>query len=262
MSNGFTLWDWISEHSEKFSAPSMKEASADFIYKLGELGCSFVALAGGPETCKVQYEIFGHEGKLFDPSQELSVATLENVNVTDPKLHYFVRNSIKTVTERDFLSLDPVNFPIVLQTPTLFGGSPWQTVLSVPYWNTEGNPKRLVVCSQDILSIPQKQKIHFLITLFRQCRLAYSEPKRELSSFSLKQIECLYLAARGQNLSEIAWRLNISPRTVRYHLERARENYGYATTQQAVVQAAKDFGFFSIGLTRRLAFDKNRFRRK
>jgi DNA-binding CsgD family transcriptional regulator len=49
--------------------------------------------------------------------------------------------------------------------------------------------------------------------------------------------------ARGKSIEDICHILKLTPKAVKYHLAKARDRYGYATTMQTVVRAAQDYGF-------------------
>lgn len=60
---------------------------------------------------------------------------------------------------------------------------------------------------------------------------------------SSREVECLQWLASGKTLFEAAIILGISERTLRYHINNARDRLGVATTIQAVVAAALTYGF-------------------
>jgi DNA-binding CsgD family transcriptional regulator len=55
---------------------------------------------------------------------------------------------------------------------------------------------------------------------------------------SRREIETLQWAARGKSRTDTAQIMGISPRTVKFHLERAMRKFDVATTRQAVLRAA------------------------
>ena len=65
-------------------------------------------------------------------------------------------------------------------------------------------------------------------------------PAQPLSS---REIECLHWLAAGKTISESAIILGISERTLRFHVNNARERLGVATTTQAIVAATLKHGF-------------------
>ena len=62
-------------------------------------------------------------------------------------------------------------------------------------------------------------------------------------ALSRREIECLRWLAAGKTLQEAAMILDISERTLRFHIANARKRLGVATTMQAVVAAALRYGF-------------------
>lgn len=65
----------------------------------------------------------------------------------------------------------------------------------------------------------------------------------EEPALSRREIECLQWLAAGKTLQEAAIILDISERTLRFHIANARTRLGVATTMQAVVAAALRYGF-------------------
>jgi DNA-binding CsgD family transcriptional regulator len=56
---------------------------------------------------------------------------------------------------------------------------------------------------------------------------------------SARQLECLALASRGLNATEIGRRLGISPRTVEHHLAKLCDRLGVRTRVQALAIAVR-----------------------
>lgn len=65
----------------------------------------------------------------------------------------------------------------------------------------------------------------------------------ESTALSSREVECLQWLASGKTLFEAATILGISERTLRYHINNARERLGVTTTVQAIVAAALTYGF-------------------
>ncbi len=59
-------------------------------------------------------------------------------------------------------------------------------------------------------------------------------------SLTTRECTVLRLAALGRTHAQIASECAMRPGEVRYHLDKVRERYGFATTIQAIVKAAKD----------------------
>jgi DNA-binding CsgD family transcriptional regulator len=75
--------------------------------------------------------------------------------------------------------------------------------------------------------------------------LAVSQPVPDLA-LSRRERECLVLAARGQTAAEIGRSLEISERTVTFHLTNARKKLGTASSPHAVVRAVS-LGLIAAG---------------
>lgn len=61
------------------------------------------------------------------------------------------------------------------------------------------------------------------------------------------QLECIRWAVAGKTASEISTLTKLTVHTVRYHLAQARIRYGYATIQQTLVRAARDYNLDPLG---------------
>ncbi|MEL7546142.1 MAG: helix-turn-helix transcriptional regulator [Pseudomonadota bacterium] len=70
-----------------------------------------------------------------------------------------------------------------------------------------------------------------------------AQNQSDAAPLSGREIECLQWLAAGKTLSESATILGISERTLRFHVNNARERLGVATTTQAIVAATLKHGF-------------------
>lgn len=66
------------------------------------------------------------------------------------------------------------------------------------------------------------------------CRVRHGDRRIGGVTLSSRQFECLKWAARGKSATDIGSILNISPRTVAFHIESAKAKLGVRTTTQAV----------------------------
>ena len=64
------------------------------------------------------------------------------------------------------------------------------------------------------------------------------------------QIECIEWAVAGKTVEDISKITGLSVHTVRYHMEQAKIRYGYATIQQTLVRAARDYNLDPLGRSR------------
>ncbi len=88
-----------------------------------------------------------------------------------------------------------------------------------------------------------------------RCHLAISEqtpeteyPILKTAALTPRQLEIFRWWAAGKTLDEIATIVGIKRRTVRYHMERVRDSYGYSTVQQAGVRIARDHNLDPLGV--------------
>lgn len=73
-----------------------------------------------------------------------------------------------------------------------------------------------------------------------------SETSNTQTALSKRELQCLQWLAAGKTYSEAATILEVSERTLRFHVGNARQKLGVSTTMQAVVAAAIHFGFDPI----------------
>lgn len=71
--------------------------------------------------------------------------------------------------------------------------------------------------------------------------------KHGTSVLTPTQIEVFRWWVAGKTLSEIATIMGMKRRTVRYHMERVRNIYGYSTIQQTGVRVAQEYGLDPMG---------------
>ena len=76
------------------------------------------------------------------------------------------------------------------------------------------------------------------VIVARLSRVARNDVWSRLVDLSDREIECLTWSARGKTSSEIAQILDLSKRTVDFHIENARRKLNVATRIEAVVKAA------------------------
>ena len=63
--------------------------------------------------------------------------------------------------------------------------------------------------------------------------------ERRDMALTVREIECVSLAARGKRSKEIAWELSLGEQTVNFHLSRARLKLRASNTTEAVMRAAE-----------------------
>lgn len=163
----------------------------------------------------------------------------------DARVHRWVARQRDLICREDFLSQDEGTYTCFLNLPCDFGRAPWLTKLSVPVrGDRRGASIGLASAEPFELFQDRLADVRFLAELY--CTL---QGDRDFDgpddvdtrpALSSQQIACLRWAAAGKTYVDISEILGISTRTVRYHLETARERYGFATVTQTVVQAAKD----------------------
>ncbi|WP_454634475.1 response regulator transcription factor [Bradyrhizobium cenepequi] len=96
-------------------------------------------------------------------------------------------------------------------------------------------PERVLAGSGDIV---QLVGIYFHTHLSERT-IATSVAVEDAATLSQRERQCLAWAARGKTLAEAAVLMDITPRTVAFHLENARRKLGAVTIAHAVAQAVR-----------------------
>jgi DNA-binding CsgD family transcriptional regulator len=78
-----------------------------------------------------------------------------------------------------------------------------------------------------------------MIISARLSRVTRNEIGAQQTDLSDREIEALTWVARGKTSAEIARILNLSKRTIDFHIDNAREKLGAVTRIQAVIKAAQ-----------------------
>ncbi len=92
--------------------------------------------------------------------------------------------------------------------------------------------------ADDYVTKPIDFDILGMIITARLARVARNPVWHERIHLSEREVEALTWAARGKTSAEIAQILNLSKRTVDFHMDNAREKLGVSTRIQAVIKAA------------------------
>ncbi len=134
-----------------------------------------------------------------------------------------------------------------------FGEMAWCEFIALPLSRERERVLVLEVKTQDVLSdraIKQAREIFVVFACVYQC---LHRPERVPTDSSIdaapqlclsrREVQCLHWLAAGKTFSEAAIILDISERTLRFHVGNAKEKLGVATTMQAVVTAALEYGF-------------------
>ena len=134
-----------------------------------------------------------------------------------------------------------------------FGEAPWTEFLV--HCLTRERERMLVLeaktqerLTQDM--IEDAQAVHSVFAGVYQClhRPINSDDTESAAGqmhtdLSKREVQCLQWLAAGKTYSEAAIILDISERTLRFHVGNARRKLGVSTTMQAVVAAALEYGF-------------------
>ncbi|MBI1211936.1 MAG: hypothetical protein GC190_10770 [Alphaproteobacteria bacterium] len=99
-----------------------------------------------------------------------------------------------------------------------------------------GPIERLSALSRSLLQIA----VHLAFKRAAQLRNEPVSQSANSSNLSARQTECLRWVALGKTDPEIGIILGVSPRTVRFHLDKAKDKLKVMTRVQAVTKAVKD----------------------
>ena len=127
---------------------------------------------------------------------------------------------------------------------------PLEDLIVTSYWFKDN----LFLLFSGVASEPSEEAISDIsalammyLKLWKEELLSIDKTKVESIYLSDIELEVLKWAAAGKSLKDIAEITGIKYRTVRYHLETARDKYGYATIQQTIVRASLDYGLSPLG---------------
>ena len=130
-----------------------------------------------------------------------------------------------------------------------FSQSEWQEFVAFPVCVERDRSLILIAKTQEPLTGAMRQAAEqvFDVVQYAYRCLKSAHPTRgtvsETAVLSRRELECLQWLAAGKTLTEAACILGISERTLRFHVNNARDRLGVATTMQAVVAAALTYGF-------------------
>ncbi len=147
----------------------------------------------------------------------------------------------------------PRIFQMIRKVENRFNLRPLHDVLIIPYWlNNE-----LLLLTIGFTKVPTKEEVSNIITLgmlyLRKWggslieKSSESKTEEDIVKLSHDELEVIKWTAAGKSMRDVSDITGIKYRTVRYHLENARDKYDYATVQQAVVRAAVDYGLSPTG---------------
>lgn len=130
-----------------------------------------------------------------------------------------------------------------------FSEAVWREFVAHPVCVERDRSLILIAKTHERLSDAMRQaadRVFDVVQSAYRC-LKSTHPKQdtiaEMAVLSRRELECLQWLAAGKTLSEAACILGISERTLRFHVNNARDRLGVATTMQAVVAAALTYGF-------------------
>jgi DNA-binding CsgD family transcriptional regulator len=182
-------------------------------------------------------------GELVSSDDPFVNARGEVLSRLDPDVHRWIARQDRIVSQEDFLALDTRVYTEFLHLPRDFGLNTLRTKLSLPFRrDRRGFSIGMASSAPFDLHHARLGDIRFLTNLY--CTLRGEEMTEEPESpdeveLNPKQLECLRWAAAGKSYQDIAMIVGITERTVRYHLNSARDRYGFSTIMQTIVQAAK-----------------------
>jgi len=186
------------------------------------------------------------DGQPVDLETPMMMAQGELLSKLPGRVHDWVARQDKVLTLDDFLDLDRRTYSEFVQVPRDFGLPCVTSKVTVPYtMDNRGLSLGVASMSWGDGFRDQLPDVRFLAQLYFSLAddLSGGAPDAaERVDLTPRQVECLRWAAAGKAYEDIATILGISERGVRYHLNKAREAFGFATITQTIVQAARQYG--------------------
>lgn len=137
-----------------------------------------------------------------------------------------------------------------------FGEAAWTEFIVLRLSRERERLLVLEVKTQDRLTLAMLNDAHAVLSVFACVYQCLNRPIAGPSvgpetgdaqkDLSKRELQCLQWLAAGKTYSEAATILEVSERTLRFHVGNARQKLGVSTTMQAVVAAALHFGFDPI----------------
>lgn len=116
-------------------------------------------------------------------------------------------------------------------------GFPHKDIVELPI-----SPRRRIVAqAKTPLDFEPMQRLScgFALYLCKCDDLATRTETESALALKPRELECIRWLAAGKSLEDVAELTNLSYRTVRYHLDNARERFGYSTNMQLIVKVAQ-----------------------
>lgn len=186
-------------------------------------------------------------GEPVGADDAFSTAKRDVLASIDPSVHHWIARQDRVLSQQDFLALDRRVYGAYMELPRDFGLQPWRTKLSIPFLgDTRGLSVGVVSMAPFDFYRDALDDIRFLAHTY--CTLDTGDGTLRSGAdrhveLSHEQLDCLRWAAAGKSYDDISAILGVTERAVRYHLNGARKQYGFATVIQTIVQSAKDHDF-------------------
>lgn len=187
-------------------------------------------------------------GEPLAPDSDHTAAKCHSLAPLDSRTLTWILRNPRTLSQAHFLARQPDVFREYLNVPRDFSLAPWQTVVSFPCLGKNSDTKVGIASTTKFETLRDRlDDARFLAELYSTLRTYDAREAapgdEEDVRLSDRQITCLRWAAAGKSYDDIGDILGITERTVRHHLDRARELYGFGTIMQTIVRAAVDHDF-------------------
>jgi DNA-binding CsgD family transcriptional regulator len=168
-----------------------------------------------------------------------------NISVAE-RSRYFVHCVYSDTRVRQFSSKEPVRFEFASDRGVALAGGlgPATTEITLPLNRRRGETAFFGIRS----ALEPTGRAEHPETMWRECRILanyfhghvlrmHGHDTEQEILVSARELDCLKWTAAGKTALEASIILGISERTVRFHLNAAREKLGCVTTTQAVAKA-------------------------
>lgn len=224
----------------------------DAFVRRGAAGTVFFGAPPEEDATRSLIGVWGHDmsGDLGD------VAALDVVQSIAHQMpswlvHWFLRRKSALCFSR-ILRYLPISGEKLLRHSAPGGARPIADLVYVPY-NANGHRHFLIVgfhhvigarTYDEIVSLGLAYTVKWIAELAGRGTAGPAPRRLELTE---RELSCLQWLVAGKTLQEVATITEMSYSTVRYHVERAKERAGFATTQQLIAHAAIEYRLSAYG---------------
>jgi DNA-binding CsgD family transcriptional regulator len=181
------------------------------------------------------------------PSQWVAIYDQKSFIEFDPRIQTLLRTGLPVIWDQNTFDRSIPGAATFLETALNYGVG---SGVAVGLADLKGHAATLALNSRAGLMNEQRRAqiqsaigdIVFLAHFFHELFVggmvnSHVRPRSEGAPLSPREIECLRLSAHGLTSDDIAFKLNITARTVQFHFDSIRAKLAAATRQEAIAKA-------------------------